>query len=98
MDKIVYYKNRNGKLLDSRDVERAFWVVTGNYRFQDEVGYLKFLYDLLGKTIVSVANPTVESYIATGQSFHAIRLYRDQHGCSVSEAKRAVDDMIASMF
>lgn len=98
MEKIVYYKNRDGKLLNSHDVERAFWVVTGNYRWQDEVGYLKFLYDLLGKTIVAVANPSVEGFIAKGESFAAIRLYRDQHGCSLTEAKQAVDDMIAAMF
>lgn len=97
MAKTIYYKNRKGQLLDNHDVERAFWVVSGHYCWEDEAGYLKFLYGLLGNPIVAVAHPTVEGLLASGSKVQAIKLYREQNECTLCEAKNAVERMISDL-
>lgn len=98
MRKTIYYKDNHGNIIDNSDIEKAFRIVSGKYRFEDERGYLKFLYGLLGKTVMAVANPCVDEFLAAGAKMMAVKLYRDENGCSLSEARKAVEKKLSELF
>lgn len=98
MDKTLYYKNNRGDIIDSDKIEQAFYIVSGKHRYEDEPGYLRFLYKLLGKSIVAIAKPDVQSLLAGNSKIMAIKLYREENNCSLLDAKEAVEKMIAELF
>lgn len=98
MSKTIYYKDNHGNIIDNSDIEKAFRIVSGKCRFEDEQGYLNFLYGLFGKTVVAVASPCANEFLAVGAKNHAIKLYRDENKCSLSEAREAIERKISELF
>lgn len=93
--KIIWYKMKNGKIINSRDIANAFFIISGKYRWESEGKYIRFLNSLYGKSIDCIwNNPTVKEILNLGFKIDAIRLYREQNNSTLAEAKEAVEAMI----
>lgn len=95
----VIYKCNDSKYLTEYDVERAYTIVTGKYRFKNENDYFKWLKSIWGNYIVTALNPNkivVDRTFAIHNKVMAVKVYREQHNCTLREAKDAVDALIES--
>lgn len=94
---LLYYKTKDGKYVDQYNIASAFNIVYGKSRIGNESEYLKFLWDLLHSTLTFEPDPTIEKFIKAGHKIYAIRLYRDEHDCTLREAKEIIDKMEQEM-
>lgn len=97
---MLYYQLRNGKIVDEYDIHRAFEVCTGETYDYFNNAYSKWLYSLLGKSIVKAMKETevdMMQFIKGNNIIAAVRLYREAHGCTLREAKEAIDKIRAEM-
>lgn len=97
---MLYYQLRNGKIVDEYDVHRAFEVCTGETYDYFSNAYSQWLYSMLGNSIVKAMRETEVDMIQLikGNNFiAAVKLYRETHGCTLREAKDAIDKMRAEM-
>ena len=97
---MLNYFLRNGRIVDEYDLHNAYEIVSGKPYYEDEPGYSKWMYSLLGKSIVSVKKDdelSVEDVLKANSTVKAVRLYRDKNGCTLREAKDAVDQIAAKM-
>ena len=91
---MLYYQLRNGNIVSEYDVHKAFEIFTGKTYYYDSNAYAKWLYSLLGKSIIKVMHETeidIAQFIKGNNIVAAVRLYRDTHGCTLCEAKDAID-------
>ena len=91
---MLYYTLRNGNIVSEYDVHKAFEICTGETYQHDSKAYSKWLYSMLGKSITKVVNETeinIEQLIKANNIIAAVRIYRDQHKCTLREAKEAID-------
>lgn len=98
---MLYYVCRNGKIVDEYDVHKAFEICTGETYSWNSVAYSKWLYSLMGKAITRVMRETevdIEMFLRGNNTIAAVRIYRDTHGCTLREAKDAVDAIKANMM
>ena len=98
---MLYYELRNGNLVDEYYVHKAFEIATGETYHYDSIPYSKWLYALLGKSIVKAMNEndlTIEMFLKGNNTLGAVRLYREIHNCGLREAKEAVDAIKANMI
>ncbi|MCM1215383.1 MAG: hypothetical protein NC548_12795 [Lachnospiraceae bacterium] len=93
----LYYKTKDGKYVDEYDVASAFNIVHGKSKIGNESEYLKFLWELLHSTLTFEPEPTIEKFIKAGRKIYAVKLYRDEHNCTVKEAKEIIDKMEQEM-
>lgn len=97
---MLYYKLRNGNIVPDYDVHKAFEICTGETYHYDSNAYSKWLYSLMGKSIIKAMNETemdIEHFIHGNCIIQAIRVYRDRNGCTLREAKDAIDKIRAEM-
>ena len=88
----VYYLCANGELYNHDQMQSAFEIATGEAS-DNEPAFLKWLWNLFGKSIVKVVvDPTEEEFINHGRRVWAIKSYRDKHHCGLAEAKKAIDE------
>ena len=93
---MLYYQLRNGNILPEYDFHKAYEITTGKIYRYDSVEYSKWLFSLLGNPIVKAMNEweiDIQQFIKGNNIVAAVRLYREQHRCSLREAKEAVDKM-----
>lgn len=98
---MLYYTLRNGKIVDEYEVHRAFEICTGETYRYDSVAYSKWLHSMLGKSIIKAMRETeidIAQFLKGNNTIAAVRLYRDTHGCTLREAKDAIDAIKASMI
>lgn len=91
----LFYRLTDGRYVNKADVEMAFYVTHGYQRYKHEAEFLKWLYSLLGKSIVSVVHEydmQVEE-LAKSRPVLAIKLYRDRYGCGLKEAREYVEQL-----
>ena len=98
MKKTVYYVGADGNLYSIADMQNAFYLATGKKSNDHYSDYIKFLSRSFGKSIVSYITPDVETLLLMGEKIKAVQLYRKNNGCSLYEAKHAVDDMQGRLF
>ena len=98
MKKTVYYVGADGNLYSIADMQKAFYLSTGK-KADDHYGdYIKFLSRSFGKSIVRYITPDVETLLLMGEKIKAVQLYHQNNGCSLFEAKHAVDAMQGRLF
>lgn len=95
MRSYVYYNSYDRRVFSQEDIERAFYITTGKYADMHRGEYLRYLNDCFGKSISGYFPGTVEYLIDHDCKIKAIIQYRREHACSVSEAKDAVEKLIA---
>ena len=99
MKHLVYYVGRNGELYNRRQMEVAFYLLTGVSATEHEGRFLAFLYSRIGNggPIAYYFTPSVEDLVRVGRTVEATQMYRKEVGCGLSEAYRHVqqihDDM-----
>lgn len=92
----VYYKTTTGVIIRNSDLENAYLITTGKYRWKSERDYLLWLNSIWGKYVISAhkANELSIAEIArNGQTFMAVCIYKELHGCDTREAHDAVKKM-----
>ena len=97
---MLYYQLRNGKIVDEYDVHRAFEVCTGETYDYFGNAYSKWLYSMLGNSIVKAMKETevdIMQFLKGNNIIAAVRLYRETHGCTLREAKDAIDKIREEM-
>lgn len=93
----VYYKTTKGIVIRNSDLEEAYLITTGKFRYESERDYLLWLNSIWGKYVISAhkANELSIAEVArNGQTFMAVCLYRESHDCDVREAHNAVKKMM----
>lgn len=93
---MLYYILRSGTLVDEYDLQKAYEINTGNCYRYDDPAYSRWLYSLCGNSIISVKKDcemTIDDFLASGSVIKAVREYRKRNGCTLREAKEAVDKM-----
>lgn len=98
---MLYYQLRNGNIVSEYEIHKAFEICTGETYHCDSAAYSKWLYSMLGKSIVcAMTEETVDikQFLKGNNVVAAVRLYRDVHGCTLREAKDAIDTIKAKMF
>ena len=98
---MLYYQLRNGNIVSEYDVHKAFEISTGKTYYYASNAYVKWLYSLLGKSIVKAMHELdidIAQFLKGNNIIAAVRLYRDTHVCTLREAKEAVDAIKANML
>lgn len=95
----MYYKLANGFWVDRDDIKQAFYISTGRKYSTDSKEFVRWLFPLLGKSIVSVKRSDdpelITELLNCGQKVFAMKVYKDIHDCTLKEARDAIERMIA---
>ena len=97
---MLYYQLRNGNIVAEYELHKAFEVCTGETYHYESVAYSKWLYSLLGNSIVKAMRDTdvdMMQFLKGNNIVAAVRLYRNSHDCTLLEAKEAIDKIRAEM-
>jgi hypothetical protein len=92
----IYYKTTKGSIIRNTDLEDAYLIATGKYRWESERDYLLWLNSIWGKYVISAhkANElSIEEIARDGQTFMAVCIYKELHNCDTREAYDAVKKM-----
>lgn len=92
----LYYQMKDGRYIRKHELEEAFYIQHGYYRHKNETEFLKWLYSLLGKTIMKVVREydmQVEE-LAKSRPVLAVMLYRSRYSCSLVEARDYVNSHV----
>lgn len=98
---MLYYQLRNGNIVAEYELHKAFEICTGETYHYESVAYSKWLYSLLGNSIVKAMRDTdvdMMQFLKGNNIVAAVRLYRNSHDCTLLEAKKAVDEIRANMY
>ena len=98
---MLYYTLRNGNIVSEYEVHKAFEICTGETYHYDSKAFSKWLYSLLGKSIVCAMTENtvdIKQFLKGNNVIAAVRLYRDAHNCTLCEAKDAIDAIKANMI
>lgn len=98
MDGQLFYISKKNQIYSKEDIEKAFEIYSGQYAFENESAYLKFLNSLFGRSIKEYKILTVTDLVAMGCRAKAIKLYRDTKNCSLIEARDYVDKLFNNIF
>ena len=93
---MLYYQLRNGNIVHEYEVHKAFEICTGETYHYDSKAYSKWLYSMLGNSITKAMRETevnIAQFLKGNNVVAAVRLYRDQHNCTLREAKDAIDEI-----
>ena len=94
----LYYKLANGNWVDRYEIEIAFYISTGAKYATDGKKFVRWLFPLLGKSILAVKKADDPELIAellkSRQKIRAMKVYKDIHNCTLKEARDAIERMI----
>jgi len=88
-----FYKLSNGDIVRGNYVLMAFQITTGIECDKAPELYSEFLRGLSVSGRAIECHPTVQELVAAGNTVNACVLYREQTGCTLSEAKAHIDAM-----
>jgi ribosomal protein L7/L12 len=98
---MLYYQLRNGNIVAEYELHKAFEICTGETYHYESVTYSKWLYSLLGNSIVKAMRETevdIMQFLKGNNIVAAVRLYRNSHDCTLLEAKEVIDKIRAEML
>ena len=91
----LYYKKADGNWITQYEIEMAFYLSTGIHRFSNKKKFLRWLYPLLGKTIICAKRADdpelVIELLKSKQKYSAIKVYKTINHCTLKEAQDAID-------
>ena len=94
----IYYMGKDGGIITSDDLKKSFYITTGKSHFDDKKGFWKFRERCFGKSISYTVQPSVEFFLNHNCYVQAVRYYKETNGCSLIDAKHAIDGMIELPF
>lgn len=94
----LYYKLANGNWVDRYDIETAFYISTGAKYTTGGKEFVRWLFPLLGKSILAVKKADDPELIAellkSRQKIRAMKVYKDIHNCTLAEARETIERMM----
>ena len=94
----LYYKLANGNWVDRYDIEMAFYISTGAKYTTDSKEFVRWLFPLLGESIISVKNENapelITEFLKSRQKIRAMKVYKNIHDCTWAEARDAIERMM----
>ena len=94
---MIIYKLFDGSIVDDYDMKKAFYILFGRHPEDVPGSYIRFINGCFRTSIAKYYKPTVERLIRDGFKLRAIKLYRDEHDCSLAKAKEAIEKMQKEM-
>ena len=91
----LYFETKT-RILDSYDIQKIAEAMTG-YQLKDTDEAIRTFANTCPGIIREIKNPTVEDFLNKKETVKAIVLYRDIHGCTIVEARNAVNAMMDKM-
>ena len=89
---MVYYKLRDGRLVDENDLQSAFYISTGNHAYERPGAYIRWLNNRFGNPIVNyTVAPTLADFVLGNRKIDAIRELREQRHIGLRDAKDAIE-------
>ena len=90
----LYFARTDNNVAFSRDIINAHYLVTG-YKIESyEHDKIRAVASRMSGIVREIQEPSPEFLVKHGYFISAVRVYRDIHDCSLTEAKAAID-MIA---
>lgn len=97
----MYYVLYNNEIESETTIAQAFSIVTKKSRVTHEGEYLKFLYNLIKNGSITswfrsdkVSDDFIFNLTKNNKRVLAMKLYRDSHNITLTEAKFAVEGML----
>lgn len=86
----MFYKTAYGSYIERSSVESSFLISTGEFASENPGNFMRYLNSIWGKYIIEACNPTIEELIINNQEVSAIKKYKEDNKCSLTEAREAV--------
>lgn len=94
----MYYLLMTGRIVTERDMRTAYEIAFGGDANVHKTHYEKWVKSVKGiRATMSKSEITIEQLIKGNCIVEAVRIYKDQHDCTLREAKYAVDKIKAEM-
>lgn len=91
MPKDLYFRTTDNDVVFSADIIKAYYLKTGIKIDPYDVDRIRFVTASMAGIERELKNPSPAFLIKHGHLVSATKVYRDIHGCSLREAKDAVD-------
>lgn len=91
MTKELYFATKDNDIVFSYDVIKAYYLKTGIKIDHDDVDRIRFVAASMAGIERELKRPSPVFLVKHRHIVAAIKVYRDIHGCSLCEAKDAVD-------
>jgi len=92
--KTVYYLCKDGGIVTSKDLERAFYITTGLNASLNPREYSQYRDDCFGKSIHETIKPDVKLLLRKKGKFGAMLFYQEENNCSIRDARTAIEKII----
>ena len=96
MNNEIFYVLMDDNIVTRHEVDMAFYVTHGYHNtHKHEREFLKWLYSLLGKTIMQ-AIPEYDMQVeklAESRPILAMKLFSDRYGCTLGDAREYVENL-----
>ena len=90
----IYYILADNSVCSVSDMEFAYHITHGKYRYKDEGSYIRFIDNLFKRgVIVEYKKLSVQDLVVMGKKPYAIIQYRKDNKYSLMDAKKYVDEL-----
>ena len=94
----MYFKLATGRIITVSEVHTAYEIVYGEKPDENTPHYNDWINSVYGiEEFIPKSEITIEQLIEGGAFVQACKLYRDQHNCTLREAKEAMDKIRTEM-
>lgn len=87
---LIYRTNDKYCIYTKDDIKKAYNICFGHN--PNDVEYMTFLNNIWGKGIRKAENLSCYHLAAEGHRAFAVKCYRDEYGCTLTEAKQKMDE------
>ena len=97
MPKNLYFALTDNDIAFSNDIIKVHYFMTGTKIDLDDHDAIRRAASTMSAVVRELEHPSVEFLVKHGHIVPAIRLYRDLNDCMLTEAKAAVDKIVAEL-
>lgn len=97
MLKELYFSTIDNDIVFSADIIKAYFLKTGIKIDRNDVDKIRFVTASMAGIERELKHPSPVFLVKHGHTVAAVRVYRDIHGCSLSEAKFIIDKMVEEL-
>ena len=94
MTKELYFATIDNNIVFSADIIKAHYLQTGEKIDRNDVDKIRFVAASMAGLKRELKRPSPVFLVKHGHTLAAVRVYRDIHECSLSEAKHIIDKMV----
>lgn len=97
MPKTLYFARKDNDIAFSYDIIQAHYLMTGSKLESDDYDGIRNTAASMSGIVRELERPSVKFLVKHGRTVPAIRVYRDLNGCTLHEARDAVDKIVESL-